>query len=134
MNKITSTEKNFKSSIYCLQDTHCTQLEKNSVYAQWGNDILISSGKSDARGTLTLFNNKNEIKISKVYSDSEGNFIISNIMVDNKYSITLVNLNGLNKDNPKFYSEISDKVEKLFDTDFVIMCGDWNVVQDNQLD
>ena len=123
-----------KLSIYCLQDTHCTELDKNSVYAQWGNEMLISSGKSDARGTLTLFNNTNEINILKVFSNNEGNFIISNIMIDNKYSITLVNLYGPNRDNPNFYSELSDKINDFFDTDFIIMCGDWNVVQDYQLD
>ena len=55
-------------------------------------------------------------------------------MIDNKYSITLVNLYGPNRDNPKFYSELSDKINDFFDTDFIIMCGDWNVVQDYQLD
>lgn len=123
--------RSHKSSIYCLQDTHCTELDKNSVYAQWGNEMLISQGKSDARGTLTLFNNTNEINILKVFSNNEGNFIISNIM---KYSITLVNLYGPKRDNPNSYSELSDKINDFFDTDFIIMCGDWNVVQDYQLD
>lgn len=95
--------RSHKSSIYCLQDTHCTELDNNSVYAQWGNEMLISSGKSDARETLTLFNNTNKINILKVFSNNEGNFIISNIMIDNKYSITLANLYGPNRDNLNFY-------------------------------
>ena len=42
--------RNLKSSIFCLQDTHCTESEKKkSVYSQWGHDILLSEGRTDAR-------------------------------------------------------------------------------------
>lgn len=68
-----------------------------------------------------------------MFSNNEGNFIISNITID-KYSVTLVNLYGHIRDNPNFYSELSDKIDDFFDTDFILMCGDWNVVQDYQLE
>lgn len=90
--------------------------------------MLISLGKLDVRGILILFNNINEINILKVFSNNEGNFIILNIMIDNKYLIMLVNLYGFNRDNFNFYFELSDKINDFFDIDFIIMCGDWNVV------
>ena len=122
-----------KSSIFCLQDTHCTNSDEKSVYAQWGHDILMSAGRSDARGTLTLLNNNAEIKILTVKCDKNGNYIISNLLIENSYTITLVNLYGPNRDDPNFYNEIGNLIEDI-ETDFVIMCGDWNVVQDFQLD
>lgn len=41
------------ASVYCLQDTHCTEEDENVVYSQWGFDFLYSPGKTDSRGTLT---------------------------------------------------------------------------------
>lgn len=125
--------RDLKSSIYCLQDTHCTENEKSSVYAQWGHDILMSAGRTDARGTLILMNNNVEVKISSTKSDSNGNFIITNMLVDNKYNITLVNLYGPNRDDQDFYSNVGNIIEE-FGNEFVILCGDWNVVQDFMLD
>lgn len=121
------------ASVYCLQDTHCTDEDENAVYSQWGFDILCSPGKTDSRGTLTLFNNNIEYKLSKVKVDSCGNYIISKILFANKYCITLVNLYGPNKDNPEFFTEISNIIEE-FESEFIIMCGDWNLVQNFGLD
>lgn len=91
-----------KASLYCLQDTHCTENDKSVVYEQWGLDLLLSPGNSDSRGTLTLTNNNFEYTVSKVKSDPNGNYIISSILVDNKYSLTIVNLYGPNRDSPDF--------------------------------
>ena len=33
--------REFTSSIFCLQDTHCTDSDEKSVYAQCGHDILM---------------------------------------------------------------------------------------------
>lgn len=49
------------ASLYCLQDTHCTENDKSVVYAQWGLDFLMSPGNSNSRGTLTLTNNNFEM-------------------------------------------------------------------------
>ena len=103
------------------------------MYAQWGHDILMSAGRSDARGTLTLLNNNTEITIFTVKCDKNGNYIISNLLIENSYAIALVNSYGPNRDDPNFYNEIGNLIEDI-ETDFVIMCGDWNVVQDFKLD
>lgn len=83
-----------KASLYCLQDTHCTENDKSVVYAQWGLDFLMSPGNSNSRGTLTLTNNNFEYTVLNVKSDPNGNYIVSSILVDNKYSLTIVNLYG----------------------------------------
>ena len=89
----------------------------------------MSAGRSDARGTLTLLNNNTEKKILTVKCDKNGNYIISNSLIENSFTITLVNLYGPNRDDPNFYNEIGNLIEDI-ETYFVIICGDWNVVQD----
>ena len=61
-----------KTSIFCLQDTHCTNSDEKSVYAQWGHDILMSAGRSDARGTLTLLNNNTETRNALTQASKNG--------------------------------------------------------------
>ena len=46
--------------------------------------------------------------------------------------LTLVNIYGPSEDNPLFYVNLWEKL-KTKDTP-IIMCGDWNVVQDYDLD
>lgn len=69
------------TSLYCSQDTQCTENDKSVVYAQWGQDFLMSPGNSDSRGTLTLTNNNFQYTVSKVKSDPNGNYIIFSILV-----------------------------------------------------
>jgi exonuclease III len=55
------------------------------------------------------------------------------MMVDNRYNITLVNLYGPNRDDTQFYIDIGNTIEE-WGSEFIIMCEDWNLVQDFHLD
>lgn len=59
----------------------------------------MSVGRIDVRGILIFMNNNVEVKIFLIKFDFNGNFIIINMLVDNKYNIILVNLYGLNRDD-----------------------------------
>ena len=83
-------------------------------------------------GVMILMNNNFEYKVERVKTDKNGNYIILDIIIQGK-RITLVNLYGLNQDNPNFYTNIKQKVSE-FENDQVIMCGDWNFVLDPDLD
>ena len=122
-----------KFSIYCLQDTHLLNKDYKYIRAQWGYDIYLSGGTSDSRGVAVLFNNNFEFKVLKERADGEGNFIILEIEIAKKFTITLVNIYGPNQDNPDFYVNLSKEVDNC-QNDFLIFCGDWNLVQDNKLD
>ena len=124
-------EKQF--DIYCLQDTHFTEKDYTYVRSQWGYECYISPGRTDSRGVAVLFNNKIEYKVHSVQTDNVGNFILLRINIDNKFEITLVNIYGPNNDTPNFYSQLSAYLEN-YDTDFTIVCGDWNMIQDTNLD
>lgn len=79
-----------------------------------------------------LFSKNLDFKIHNYISDPEGNYIICDMSVeDNKF--TLINLYGPNKDTPLFFENIINIAETIGNTSLII-CGDFNTVQDEKLD
>lgn len=125
--------KNKKFSIYCLQDTHFIKSDENQIKTLWGYKVYMSYGKSNARGVAILLNNNFEFKILSEKSDETGNYIVLEILIENKYTFTLINIYAPNKDEPSFFNNLKGIIEEL-QNDFVILTGDFNMVQDPNLD
>ena len=89
----------------------------------------MSGGNMDSRGVAIIFNNNFEFKER---ADGDGNFLILEIEIAKQYIFTLVNIYGPNQDKPKFYSDLFEDLDNS-QNDFTIMCGDWNLVQDESL-
>lgn len=121
-----------KCDIYCLQDTHTTKGSERFFRSQWNNDCLFSSGTSNSRGVAILFSKHTDYKIHNYTSDPQGNYIVSDITVDDN-RFTLINLYGPNKDTPVFFENIMN-IAETFDNANLIICGDFNTVQDGKLD
>lgn len=121
-----------KFQIYCLQDTHFTENLEPYICAEWGGQILFSSNTSNSRGVCILFNNDFEYKILKDKHDINGNFIALDLEIEGK-RVTLINIYGPNEDSPTFYMKIVDIIEE-FENDTCIICGDFNLVQNQELD
>ena len=121
-----------KYNIVCLQDVHIQSQQESYVKAEWGNDAYFSCFNSSSRGVLILLNNNFEYKVEKINSDVNGNYIILDINIEGK-KFTLINLYGPNDDKPKFYKELRQKYKTL-NNDNIIMCGDWNLVINPDLD
>ncbi len=79
-----------------------------------------------------LIKNNIDIEVKDTIKDTEGRYIQLNVMLEGK-SLSLVNLYGLKKDNPEFFTKVQNKVETA-DTDFQIIAGDFNSVLDNEMD
>ena len=123
--------KNF--NIYCLQDTHFADDIEHVVRSQWGFECICSHGSSDSRGVCILLNNNFEYKLSEKITDTEGNYIILNIEIRKKFTLTLVNIYGPNQDKPIFYTNLNNRIKEL-QGDFLILCGDINLVLNFELD
>ena len=122
-----------KYNIVYLQDTHIQSQQESFIKAEWGNDdAYFSCYKSSSRGVMILLNNNFEHKVEKVNSDPNGNYLILDLKIDDK-NFTLINVYGPEEDNPKFHKEIRQKY-KSFDNDNIIMCGDWILVINPDLD
>ena len=93
----------------------------------------VKSGKSNARGTAILFNNNFEYAILHQHRDKDGNLLILEINAFNKYDFMLVNIYGPNRDTTNFHWSISDHLS-AFNGEFIIMAGDFNLVQEPVLD
>lgn len=81
---------------------------------------------------MVLINNNFEQQVCRVLKDPNGNYIILEIKIKDEV-ITLVNLYGPNEDKPTFYEDIKQKINEL-ENDNVIICGDFNLVMDPDVD
>lgn len=124
--------KKKNKSIYFLQDTHFTNDDLTVIRAIWGFEVHISPGKSDSRGVAILFNNNFEYDIFKITPDEKGNFLSIEIKIEN-YIILLVNIYGPNCDSPEFFQSLHSSIDE-FQGDFIIIGGDFNLVQDKEID
>ena len=119
-------------SICCLQDTHLMDDDYSYIRSQWGFEVHLSSGSRDSRGVAILFRSNFEYKILNERKDKAGNMLILDIQTGNN-TFTLVNIYGPNNDNPQFYTELNQIISNS-QNDFTIICGDFNLVQDQCLD
>lgn len=119
-------------NIYCLQDTHFLESDETFIRNQWGGECVFNSYSSNQRGVAILFNNNFEYKILKTKKDNAGNLLGVEIQLEDK-KITLITLYGPNNDTPTFYDNVTELIEN-FDNQQVIITGDFNLVQDQELD
>ena len=62
-----------------------------------------------------------------------GNLILLELEIEKRFTINLINIYGPNQDSPKFYSDLSGYISDS-SNDFTLICGDFNLVQDFNLD
>lgn len=70
--------------------------------------------------------------INDCFSDNNGRFIVMDISVKHQ-RFTLVSLYGYNTDEQELYNDIYNKIT-LYKNSCLILCGDWNFVQDMDID
>ena len=86
---------------------------------------MLGGKSSNSKGVAILLNNTFEYKITETKLDSEGRYIIRNILINNLLPIQIVNIYGCNNDNPEWFNNIFKIIDNQT-TDFVILTGDWN--------
>lgn len=120
-------------SIYCLQDTHFTGADRNTIRSSWGYEAFFSPGRSDARGVAILFKNNFDFEVLESRCDDIGNLMSLKIIINKNHSLLLINIYGPNRDNPEFYKHIESIVDQN-DSDFVVIVGDYNLVLNPEVD
>ena len=86
-----------KPDICFLQETHSTPKTENEWNEEWGNKIIFSHGKSNARGTCILFKKSLDVVIQKQITDSNGRFILLFVTM-NDIPYVLVNIYAPNNE------------------------------------
>ena len=93
-----------------LFDTHSKNETEPNWRSAWGNDIKFSSQYSNSKGVAILFRNTFQYHIEKEIKDSDRNFIILSVRI-NDTLWTLVAVYGLNNDEPQFFTNLQRKIE-----------------------
>ena len=101
------------------------------VKSEWGYQVYMSPFRSNRSGVMILLNNNFDQQIENIKTDANGNYIILNMTIQGK-KVTLVNIYGPNEDNPQFYRNLKEKYSE-FDNELLIICGDWNFVQNPEM-
>ena len=119
-------------NIYCLQDTHFTPKLETYIRSEWGFDCYFNSYMSNSRGIAILFNNNFEYKVLNKYQDDKGNLLALDLTIESN-RLSLVTLYGPNTDKPIFYEKVRKTLDN-FGNDKIVICGDFNLVLDPDLD
>ena len=102
------------SSMYMLQEVHCTENTNHVWSAEWSYQAIFSNYKSNKVGVCILFNNSFDFQIEKVCIDPQGRFIICDIKT-NENCLTLANIHAPNEDNPAFFLDFFDHLTDFKD-------------------
>ena len=121
------------ATIYCLTDIHISTEKQNILVQEWENGCIINSKSSESRGVCILFGKALDYKIIDIERDQIGNFLLATICFSPDFTVVIGVIYGPNKDDPDFYEEIKQKLLKKENYP-IILCGDWNLVQDFNLD
>ena len=119
--------KSLKADIICLQETHLTQKDLNTLLKEWNIEYKLSGTSTNSRGTAILINNTFEYYISNKVLDPDGRYIILELDIINLLKVAIINLYAPNKDKPDWFNALFKKVNKLlFENEIYV--GDWNVL------
>lgn len=123
--------------VVCLQETHSTENSAKFWTHEWGGgQCFFAHGTSNSRG-VAIFVSKSFLGECKVLSkDNNGRFIILEIKTDNN-TFTLCSVYAPTRDQHEKQIEFLDMVEteiSKHDTENLLLCGDFNVYMNSELD
>ena len=120
-------------NIIHLQETHLIASDLPSLKETWNVKFLIAGEKKQSMGVVTIINSNIEYKLHMVDKDKGGRYIIIDIELPGIARFLMLNIYGQNQDKPDLLREIVDKLEQNVIRNW-ILCGDWNLVLDQNLD
>lgn len=120
--------------IFMLQETHTTQGTENEWRRAWDGKIYFNHGTSNSTGTSILIKRRAaHIKVVNHVILIPGRVHYLEIDIDS-VSYCIVNVYAPNNDDLPMFESIFTNVLGRSRNDFLIMCGDWNTVLDNNVD
>ena len=119
-----------KNSYLSSSEVHSSTNTTSLWSSEWGFKSIFSCLSSARGGVAILFNNNFSFEILRIYSDTNGRFIICDIKTEDKY-ITLANLYAPNNDEPRFFQDFFVHVDD-FQCNHLILGGDFNLYKTHQ--
>ena len=118
--------------IAILQECHSMVEDMPMWQNEWGGPMYGSHHERNSRGVLVLIKPKSSVLVSKCITDSDGRQVMLQLEVNNS-KVTLAGLYAPNNDDPKFFLDLMDRVEK-FNSEYLLLVGDFNLTLDDHLD
>ena len=119
--------------IYVLIDTRFSKQTENRIKTEWGSQVFFSSFTSQSRGVAIFFKRYICVEVLKEKSDEHGN-LLSLLLKFNGETILLSGLYVPNEDNPQFYREQVFELIDVWEPNYAVFTGDWNLVLDQNMD
>lgn len=118
--------------VFCLQDIHILKNDISAFLTLWRGMGFFSCFTRSSRGVCILFRPSFQFTLLSEERDENGNFIAIGFEYQGS-TYTVFNVYGPNEDEPDFYENINGCIGKI-DTDHIILCGDFNLVIDQNKD
>ena len=115
-----------------LQEMHCTGQTEPYWRSEWGHNMYLSYGSSEARGAGILIKSSCQHIVHNLIPDPGGRFVIMDVSFGD-FRVTLVNLYGPNSDSPEFFKNIIEIVDTIIN-DKIIIGADFNCIINNNMD
>ena len=116
-----------------VSDTRISKEIENEVKEEWSGRCIFNSFSSNSRGVAIFIRKDNTAVIKDTFNDANGN-ILGILMEYEAKNILLEGLYGPNEDCPNFYSEKAFEKIEVWEPDFSIFVGDFNVTLNPQKD
>lgn len=124
--------KDLNKDIIFVQESHCTSEKEKLWSSEWGRKIWCAHGTSAARGVMVLLKRNLPLEVVECNQLFDGRVIMLTVKIDEALYV-LVNVYGPNEDNPHFYVQLFEEIEKLDVVDLLIV-GDLNATLNYKLD
>ena len=120
------------SSFTCLQETHSDLTCEGRWKGEWGGNIIFSHGTSNSMGVAILC--KGNEKINSTFADENGRYVGISIINESK-TVVIMSVYAPNSESEQvsFYNKILQILADLA-FDELILCGDFNICMNLQLD
>ena len=103
-----------------------------SIYTSGEMTLFFSPVASNARGITILIKNSFSYHIHDTKAVLGNDALLLDMSIENM-RITLAAIYGPNKDSPEFFTSLQEEI-KSFKNRTVVICGDYNVVLNYDLD
>ena len=129
--KVLAKLKKEKAQVLFLQETHLPQQEHEKLKRFGFRNTFYSSYKpSQKRGVAILITNAVQFECLEV-KDTKGRFVLIKGKLENRM-VTLVNVYAPPESTKCFFKTLFDTI--AIETEGILICGDYNVVMNHNLD
>ena len=122
-----------KINVLCLQDTHLIESDQSGMLTLLPHcNCIIHGSKTNSRGVAIIVKNNFEYSIKNTTTDNGGNLLLVDLQMSD-FSLRIINIYTPNNDSPLFFEKVKKFLDDSGET-YTIVCGDFNLVLDPNLD